>query len=115
MSVWRDIGSVEQLEREGRLVVHVGGREIGVVPTPDGPRALRNRCPHHGGPLCLGTVHERLAGKPGRYELGGRTMISCPWHGWEFDIETGRCPDDPSMRVAVYPLTVEEGRVLVQA
>jgi uncharacterized protein len=39
----------------------------------------------------------------------------CPWHGWEFDLETGRCLDDPALRAAVYPVRVEAGRVLVRA
>jgi len=111
---WHDIGTVEQLERDGRLIARVGGREIGVVSTPDGLRALRNRCPHQGGALCLGTVAERLVGSPGRYQLGGTTMLRCPWHGWEFSVESGLCADDPSKRVATYPVRVDDGRVLVE-
>ncbi len=105
---WHDLGSLERLERDGHLLGRVGGREIGVVRTPDGPRAVRNRCPHHGGPLCLGTVRERLTGTPGRYELEGRRVLSCPWHGWEFDITTGRSWFDPARtRVRAYDATVE--------
>lgn len=117
MSDWHDVGSAAALERGGRLIARVGGREIGVVvdPLTGRPVGLRNRCPHHGAPLCLGTVRERVGGSPGRYALTGRTVMRCPWHGWEFDLETGRCPDDPSMRVAVYPVEIRDGRVLVQA
>jgi nitrite reductase/ring-hydroxylating ferredoxin subunit len=114
-SGWHDLGSAEELEREGHLIARVRGREIGVVATADGPRAVRNRCPHHGGPLCLGSVGERVTGTPGRYELAGRRMLRCPWHGWEFDLETGRCLDDGAIRVAVYPTRVVGGRVLVEA
>lgn len=114
MNNWRDIGTVEQLERDGRLIARVGGREIGVVSTPDGPRAVRNRCPHQGGALCLGTVAERLVGNPGHYQLGGTTMLRCPWHGWEFSVESGLCADDPSKRVATYRVRVDDGRVLVE-
>ncbi|MGH3013703.1 MAG: Rieske (2Fe-2S) protein, partial [Gaiellaceae bacterium] len=38
----------------------------------------------------------------------------CPWHGWEFDLETGACLDEPSLRAAVYPARVEDGRVLIR-
>ena len=112
---WHDVGSLEQLEREGRVVARIGGREIGVVadPASGALHALRNRCPHHGAPLCLGTLRERVTGVPARYELSGTTVLRCPWHGWEFDLETGRCPDERSMRVAVYPAKVENGRILV--
>jgi len=111
---WHDVGPVELLERTGLLTARVGGREIGVIATPDGPRAVRNRCPHQGGPLCRGPVALRLEGTPGKYDAGDRLVLRCPWHGWEFDLQTGRCPDDAAMRVAVYPVRVESGRVLVR-
>jgi nitrite reductase (NADH) small subunit len=113
VSTWQDVGSVADLERDGHVIARVDGREIGVVAVGGELRGVRNRCPHHGGPLCLGTVSERVAGGPGRYELGGQTVLRCPWHGWEFDPVTGRCVDDDSMRVAVYPAKAEGGRVLV--
>jgi nitrite reductase/ring-hydroxylating ferredoxin subunit len=113
---WVDVGAVADLEREGRLVARVDGRELGVLTDPDGtPHGIRNRCPHHGGPLCLGKVAERVEGEPGVYELTGRRTLRCPWHGWEFDLETGVCVDEPSLRTAVYPVRVEAGRVLVHA
>ena len=115
MSEWHDAGSVAELERAGRLLGRIGGREIGVLEIDGELRGVRNRCPHHGGPLCLGTVHPRQTGTPGRYVLAGRRVLRCPWHGWEFDPATGACLDDPSMRVAVYPAKAVDGRVLVQA
>ena len=117
MSGWADVGAAADLERDGYVVARVDGREVGAL-RDDGTGAvhgLRNRCPHHGGPLCLGTVRERLAGSPGDYELTGQSVLRCPWHGWEFDLETGRCLDDPTLRAAVYPARVEGGRVLVRA
>jgi nitrite reductase (NADH) small subunit len=110
---WHDVGSVADLEREGRVIARVEGREVGVVRVAGGLRGVRNRCPHHGGPLCLGTVEERLVGEPGAYELSGAAALRCPWHGWEFDPETGACLDDPALRVAVYPAKADDGRVLV--
>jgi nitrite reductase (NADH) small subunit len=117
VSEWVDLGSFAELEREGRLVARVGGREVGVVrdSVTGSVHGLRNRCPHHGGPLCLGTLRERLGGAPGSYVLEGQRVLRCPWHGWEFDLETGRCLDDPSLRAAVYPVEVLDGRVRVRA
>jgi nitrite reductase (NADH) small subunit len=112
---WVDVGSQADLERHGRLVVRLNGREVGVVVEPNGtPHGIRNRCPHHGGPLCLGRVVERVEGNPGGYELTGRRSLRCPWHGWEFDLETGVCLDEPSLRAAVYPVRVANGRVFVR-
>jgi 3-phenylpropionate/trans-cinnamate dioxygenase ferredoxin subunit len=111
---WHDVGAVAELDRRGRLLARVGGREIGVLRLPDGTlAAVRNRCPHSGAPLCRGTPHQRLTGTPGTYAGSGRTVLRCPWHGWEFDVVTGSCPDEPSMRVAIYAARLEDGRVLV--
>jgi nitrite reductase/ring-hydroxylating ferredoxin subunit len=110
---WHDVGAAEELERTGRVVARVGGREVGVILVDGQPRGIRNRCPHHGGPLCLGRVESRIEGAPAAYALTGRSVLRCPWHGWEFDPETGVCLDDASLRVAVYPARAEGGRVLV--
>jgi nitrite reductase (NADH) small subunit len=110
---WQDVGSLADLERVGHVVARLGGREVGAVLVRGEIRGVRNRCPHHGGPLCLGTVENRLAGKPGAYGLSGVTVLRCPWHGWEFDPATGACLDEPSLRVAVYPAKAEDGRVLL--
>jgi 3-phenylpropionate/trans-cinnamate dioxygenase ferredoxin subunit len=116
LAEWTDVGAAADLEREGRVVARVNGREVGVVVEPDGTlHGIRNRCPHHGGPLCLGRVGDRVEGGPGVYELAGRRTLRCPWHGWEFDLATGVCLDEPSLRAAVYPARLEGGRVLVQA
>ncbi len=118
MTRWHDLGSVAELEKDGRAVARVAGREIGVVRDPASGEvwALRNRCPHHGAPLCFGTVKAReTGGLPGSYELSERRVLRCPWHGWEFDPANGRCLDDPEMRVAVYPVRVSDGRVEVEA
>jgi nitrite reductase (NADH) small subunit len=115
VSDWHDVGSLADLERDGSVIERIGGREVGVLMVDGEPRGVRNRCPHHGGPLCLGAVVERARGEPGRYGFAGRHVLRCPWHGWEFDPVTGVCLDEPSMRVAVYPVEVADGRVLVQA
>jgi nitrite reductase (NADH) small subunit len=115
---WHDLASLAQLDKDGRVIARLDGREIGVVRDPASGElwALRNRCPHHGGPLCLGSIKTREGGGlPGRYELSSRRVLRCPWHGWEFDPQDGRCLDDPAMRVATYPVRVSDGRVEVEA
>jgi nitrite reductase/ring-hydroxylating ferredoxin subunit len=110
---WHEVCSVDELAAAGRVITRIGGRDIGVVLDRDGgAHALRNRCPHAGAPLCLGRVRERERGEPGRYAA---QVLRCPWHGWEFDLPSGRCPEDPAMRVAVYPVRIEGGRVMVEA
>jgi nitrite reductase (NADH) small subunit len=62
--------------------------------------ALDNVCPHRGGPLGQGMIE------------GGKVV--CPWHGWAWDVKTGVAEQDHGMKVAVYPLKVENGEVLVE-
>ena len=96
----------------GRKIVEVAGRSIGIFNVGGEFLALRNRCPHQGGPLCEGGLSGLLeASAPGeyRYSRPGE-MLRCPWHGWEFDLRTGQSWFDPErMRVRRYPVSVEAG------
>ena len=77
--------------------------------------ALSNHCPHHGGPLCHGRISVAvLPSQPYEYRYGreGRVLI-CPWHGWEFDIESGRTIFDPAVRVKIYEARIEEGEIVL--
>ncbi|HEX8783726.1 MAG TPA: Rieske 2Fe-2S domain-containing protein [Steroidobacteraceae bacterium] len=79
--------------------------------------ALNNRCPHRGGSLCEGIQTGVVeSSEPGRYRYSRPgEMVKCPWHGWEFDIRTGRSWCDPArLRVRQYPASVRPGTQLVE-
>ena len=61
--------------------------------------AVDNTCAHRGGPL-------------GQGDLDG-AVVTCPWHGWRYDVRTGLHDGSPPVRVACYPVTVENGTVYV--
>ena len=45
-----------------------------------------------------------------------REVLLCPWHGYEFDVDTGRCPADPMrMRASSYDVFVEGGKVFLES
>ncbi len=74
--------------------------------------ALRNACPHQGGPLCLGVLTGLVVpDQPGRYRYLRRgEILRCPWHGWEFDVRTGQSYVDPARtRVRTYPVELVPG------
>jgi nitrite reductase/ring-hydroxylating ferredoxin subunit len=75
-----------------RRIVEVGGRSIGVFRVGDRFFGVRNRCPHQGGPLCLGHVlGNAVADTPGDATIVRDPLrIACPWHGWEYDLDTGQ-------------------------
>jgi 3-phenylpropionate/trans-cinnamate dioxygenase ferredoxin subunit len=98
-----------------RLIVEVAGREIGIYHINSAFYALLNRCPHLGGPLCRGqVVTEVTAAVPG--EVRGnpdKVYATCPWHNWEFDIQTGQSYWNPKgLRARPFNVGLEGGASL---
>lgn len=104
------VARVREFPPETRCIVEVDGRSIGVFNIRGSFVALRNRCPHQGAPLCLGLILDRVAAER-PYALSfedDQEVIKCPWHGWEFDVRTGRSVFNPHrVRVRAYEVTVE--------
>src|ERR671927_2002486 len=104
------VAMVDEIPPGQRKIVEIEGRSIGIFNIAGTYYALRNRCPHQGAPLCLGTVTgTTLPSRPGEY-IWGRDgeILRCPWHGWEFDITNGKSIFNPHrMRVRTYEVTVE--------
>jgi nitrite reductase (NADH) small subunit len=98
-----------------RRIVEVEGRSIGVFNVAGRFYALHNGCPHRGGALCLGPVGGTALPTDDRSYAYGREgeILRCAWHGWEFDITTGEALVDPSVRARTYPVTVEDGAVVM--
>jgi 3-phenylpropionate/trans-cinnamate dioxygenase ferredoxin subunit len=104
------VGTVDEIPPGGRKVMEVAGRSIGIFNVGGEFYALRNTCPHQGGPLCQGRLTGFVAARvPGEYTYTRRgEILRCPWHGWEFDVKTGQSWFDPvQTRVRAYPVTVE--------
>lgn len=109
------VARTEEIPAGGRKIVEVGGLSIGVFNVNGEFFALRNRCPHQGGPLCEGKLWGLLeAPVPGEFVYSRRgEILSCGWHGWEFDIRTGQSWCDPRrLRVRTYEVHVEPGAEL---
>ena len=84
---------------EARTVA-VNGKEIALYRVNGNFYATDNACPHKGGPL-------------GEGFLDG-TVVTCPWHGWKFNIETGVSPVVSTAKVATMKTKVEGDDVLVE-
>ena len=98
-----------------RKLVVIGDRKIAVFNVRGEFFALNDRCPHEGGSLCAGKLSGLVVAKqPGAYEwTRDGEIIRCPWHGWEFDLRTGRSQCDPrTMRVRLYDVRIEAGAEL---
>src|ERR1700733_15180263 len=109
------VGKVSDFENGDRKIIDVNGKSIGVFRVDDRFYALRNRCPHQFGPLCVGTLASRaVSSGPGDVRMdSGPPLIACPWHGWEYDLATGQSfmgPGRGNPPALSYDVTVLPGR-----
>ena len=104
------VGKVSELPPSSRRIVRVNGREIGVFNVKGKYYALRNLCPHQSAPLCLGELTGlAVSDEPGEIEWTREgEILRCPWHGWEFDILSGRTVFKSQARVKTYEVRVEK-------
>lgn len=109
----------EMADRE-RRVIAAEGLEIGVFRLGDAVHAYQNRCPHQGGPVCQGKLMPKVEQPLGPHQvsLGLRFSDSvvhlvCPWHGYEFELETGRHPGHATTRLRRFRTEIRDGDVYV--
>lgn len=109
------VSAVDDLPPGERRIVPAGGRGgIGVFNVGGRFYALRNRCPHKGGPLCHGRLRPHVtANEVYSVEHREKQVLKCAWHQWEFDLESGIALYDPRMRVKTYQVEIEEGLVVL--
>lgn len=100
MNDWVDIGAVTDIPRRGARCVNTPQGKIGVFRTmEDRIFAIEDHCPHKGGPLSQGIVHD--------------ASVTCPLHNWVISLETGEAQGADSGRVATIPVKIEDGRILM--
>lgn len=108
--------AVAELPAGGRRIVKIGSRSIGVFNVGGEYYAMLNVCPHQGANLCEGPICGTNKPVDGyRYEFAHEgELVRCARHGWEFRIRDGVCYDDPAVRAKMYPVRVEEDRVVLE-
>lgn len=94
-------------------IIELDGRSIGIFRVGGEYYALHNRCPHEGAELCKGTVcGTTLPSGVYDYRFGREgEIVRCPWHGWEFDIKTGKSLFSDKVRTRSYTVQVKDGRI----
>lgn len=88
------------LEPRTPILVTVNGDDVMLYRRGEEVFAIGNECPHQGGSLCDGWVDGDI--------------VTCPLHGWEFDLRSGVCMTIPGERVPRYAVTVEDGAIMVE-
>jgi len=112
------VGTVDEMRRDGCRIVEVDGRPVGVVSAGDRFYAISDRCPHMGASMCAGSLSGTfLPSQPPELVYGlDQQVIRCPWHGWEFDLETGRSLLEPKrFGLRTYRVTEDDGHVVLHA
>lgn len=116
------VGAVADFETRDRLFAVVDGEELCVFQRPDGFRAYVNRCPHVGGPVCQGRTVPRVVSVIDENRVHvedvfdhSQLHIACPWHGWEFNVDTGRSVINRRVRLRAYEVVEEDGSLYVVA
>jgi nitrite reductase (NADH) small subunit len=94
------VGRAEAFGPGGHFV-KVEGRHVALFRLDDGFHAIDNLCLHHAGPLCEG-------------DIDAHGEVTCPWHGWSYDIRTGQLAQDPKNGVTRHDVRVVDGDVQVR-
>jgi len=97
---WLDIGALDDIPARGARRIATPGGDIAVFRTADDRVfAMDDKCPHRGGPLSQGIVHD--------------SGVTCPLHNWVIDLETGQARGADEGCVRTIPVREEGGRILI--
>ena len=81
-------------------VAEVSGKSLAIFNVDGNFFVIDNTCVHRGGPI-------------GEGDLEG-DVVTCPWHGWEYNVKTGACVNNASACVKSYTVVVEGSEVKVE-
>lgn len=96
---WKHVASLADCPENGGAEFVVEGRIVALFRVEDQVYALDGICPHQGGPL-------------GQGHLEG-CILTCPWHGWQYDVRDGQHTSIPTLQHTTIPTKVENGDVFV--
>jgi nitrite reductase (NADH) small subunit len=100
MAEFHRAAAVSEVSPGQSKLLSIAGKSIAVFHVDGKWFAIDNTCPHRQGPLNEGTLEG--------------TIVSCPWHGWRFDLATGVCKMNPMVKADVFPTKVDGDFVWVE-
>lgn len=99
MSEFVKVARIEEIPTDQGMIVDFKGEEVGLFKVNGTCYAISAVCPHRGGPV-------------GEGSLNG-TVVTCPWHGWRFDVCSGVNVINPASRLKTYKVKVEGSDVYI--
>ena len=110
------VADVADLAEDGaRAFAEIDGVDVAVVRIDGDLYAAANYCVHQGGPLCEGDLRGAF-GVDDAFDWtydDTEKYVVCPWHGWKFDLTTGRSTTNDRYAVPTYEVEVDDGQVYV--
>ena len=94
------VAAVKDIPEGGCLHLRIDGTGITLFRQGGRVHALRSECPHRGGPLGEGLVRDGV--------------VTCPWHGYRFDLATGRSVEPVGHQVKTFPVRERNGEVEIE-
>jgi nitrite reductase/ring-hydroxylating ferredoxin subunit len=107
--------AADELQEGDRVITEIQGKEIAVFNVGGEYRALANYCTHQGGPVCEGPVNGTI-GVDEEWNMifeQEDELIICPWHGWSFEMETGRHIAKSNYTLPTYEVVEKEGDIYI--
>ena len=99
MAEFKRVATKSDLAAGSGMALDLSGKRLAIFNVDGDYCAIDDTCLHKGGPLGEGML------------LDG--IVTCPWHGWEYDVKTGVCQTNPQMKVTAYEVRVEGDDILV--
>ena len=100
MAEWIRVAKTDEVAAGQGIVAEVKDMCVAVFNVDGAFHVIDNTCMHRGGPLGEGDVDGEV--------------VSCPWHGWEYNVKTGHCVNNPSSHVKSYPTKVENDEIQIE-
>ena len=97
---WIDVGPAEKLADNSAIEVLLEGQVIAIFRTAQGLFALDGMCAHQGGPIAEGTL--------------SNGCVTCPWHGWQYELATGIQTINRQPLQRTFPVRLNKGRIEIQ-
>lgn len=94
------VARLDEVPSMGKKLIQIAGQEILLVNLKGTIYAVENECPHQGAPMSGALLKD--------------TYLSCPRHGYRFELKDGSCKEHPEYKLKTWPVRVEDNEIIVE-
>ncbi len=96
---FQKVATLDEVKPGRPIEVEINGEQVALCNLDGTIHAISGVCPHAGGPLGQGDLNDNV--------------LTCPLHGWQFDVASGRCLRIPAMKIKTYEVRMQGNDILV--